>query len=98
VCAPGPLEALFAGAGLKDVSSTALEVPTVFVDFEDYWRPFLGGQGPTSAYLCSLPADRQAEVREGLRAALPAAADGSIRLRAQAWAARGKKPGAAREA
>jgi hypothetical protein len=40
----------------------------------------------------SLPEDRRVALREALRASLPIAADGSIPLRARAWAVRGSKP------
>jgi hypothetical protein len=40
----------------------------------------------------SLPEDRRAALRERLRAALPAEADGRIALIARAWAARGTVP------
>ncbi len=50
VCKPDRLETLFRAAGLKDVETFAIEVPTVFRDFDDYWSPFLGGQGPAPGY------------------------------------------------
>jgi SAM-dependent methyltransferase len=93
VCAPGPLEQLFAGAGLGEVVTRPIDIPVVFRDFDDYWLPFLGGQGPAPAYLMSLPAERRAAVREALRRMLPPGPDGSIRLNARAWAVRGRKPG-----
>jgi SAM-dependent methyltransferase len=76
-------------AALRDVRVGAVEVPTVFADFDDYWRPFLGGQGPAPAYVASLPEDRRTALRERLRAELPAAPDGTIALVARAWAVRG---------
>ena len=91
VCAPEPLRALFTGAGLGAVETRAIDVPTVFRDFEDYWTPFLGGQGPAPAYLASIPEERRNAIRERLRARLPNAADGSIRMSARAWAVRGTK-------
>jgi hypothetical protein len=66
-----------------------LEVPTRFRDFDDYWAPFLVGQGPAPGYVTSLDAARRAALREELRARLPVAADGSIPLAARAWAVRG---------
>ncbi len=90
-CAPAPLEALFRGAGLAEVETRAIDVPTRFRDFEDYWAPFLGGQGPAPAYAMSLPEDRRVALREALRASLPIAPDGSIPLAARAWAVRGLK-------
>ncbi|GAA2636472.1 class I SAM-dependent methyltransferase [Streptomyces spororaveus] len=91
LCAPGPLGELLAGAGLEDVEVEEIRVPTAFADFDDYWTPFLGGQGPAPAYLSQLPGEHRAELRERLRAALPRAADGSIPLHARAWAARARR-------
>ena len=88
-CNPADLEALFSGAGLEEVATRAIDVPTVFADFDDYWSPFEGGQGPAPGYCVSLPPDRRAALRERLRETLPAAADGSISLVARAWAVRG---------
>jgi hypothetical protein len=68
-------------------------VPTVFRDFEDYWRPFLSGEGPAPGFAMSLPEERRAELRERIRARLPIADDGSISLVARAWAVRGTKKG-----
>jgi SAM-dependent methyltransferase len=92
LCRPEPLAALFGGAALADVETRAIDVPTVFRDFDDYWAPFLGGQGPAPGYAMSLDEPRRAALRERLRAALPAGPDGSIRLAARAWAVRGTKP------
>jgi SAM-dependent methyltransferase len=89
VCRPDPLRELFVGAGLADVAVEGIVVPTVFADFDDYWSPFLGGQGPAPAYAMSLPEEDRAALREQLRARLPVEDDGSIRLTARAWAVRG---------
>ena len=71
LCRPEPLRALFEQAGLRAVQVEAIEVPTVFRDFDDYWTPFLGGQAPAPAYCMSLSEDRRAALRERLRASLP---------------------------
>jgi SAM-dependent methyltransferase len=89
---PESLEQLFSGAGLADVETSAIEVPTVFADFDDYWNPFLGGQGPAPTYCMSLDDDARSTLRERIRATLPTAADGSIPLTARAWAVRGTQP------
>lgn len=89
VCHPDALARLFTGAGLRAVEVSAIDVPTPFASFEDYWQPFLGGQGPAPAYAMSLDEAARSRLREHLRARLPAAADGAIRLTARAWAARG---------
>ncbi len=88
-CRPDPLRTLFASAGLRDVTTQAIDVPTVFENFDDYWSPFLGGQGPAPGYCMSLPqADRNA-LRDRLRETLPADHDGKIHLTARAWAVQG---------
>lgn len=54
VCKPEQLSSLFLSAGLEDVEVHAIEVPTYFRNFDEYWRPFLGGQGPAPSYAMSL--------------------------------------------
>lgn len=90
LCRPDRLEALWRDAGLADVAVQAIDVPTVFVGFDDYWAPFLGGQGPAPAYAMSLAEEHRQELRDRIRAALPVAGDGSISLLARAWAVRGR--------
>lgn len=85
------LAAAFTTAGLAEVVTRAIDVPTRFNDFDDLWRPFLGGQGPAPAYAMSLPAGSRDALRDRLRASLPVAADGSIALVARAWAVRGTR-------
>ncbi len=63
---------------------------TDFRDFDDYWSPFLGGQGPAPAYVQTLSPEGREALRERLRTTLPIAADGSIHLIARAWAVRGR--------
>jgi SAM-dependent methyltransferase len=91
LCRPERLQALFEQARLEDVAVRAIDVPTDFADFDDYWQPFLGGQGPAPSYAMSLRGEPRAALRERIRAALPTAEDGSIRLMARAWAVRGRR-------
>lgn len=86
---PNGLVGLWSGSGLRKVEVVPLEVLTVFQDFDDYWRPFLGGQGPAPRYNMSLSEDARTRLRELLRERLPVQNDSSIRLLARAWAARG---------
>ena len=89
VCRPEPLATLFKQAGLAKVDVRAIDAPTVFRDFDDFWTPFLGGQAPAPSYCMSLLEDRRAALRERIRSALPFQKDGSIHLIARAWAVRG---------
>jgi SAM-dependent methyltransferase len=91
ICNAIALETLFRGGKLRDIESRAIDVPTVFRDFDDYWTPFLGGQGPAPGYAMSLTEDRRVELRERIRQDLPVRADGSIHLIARAWATRGRR-------
>ena len=89
ICREPALREAWLAAGLTDVTTCSIEVPTVFAGFDDFWRPFLGGQGAAPAYLARLDERRQAAIRERLRSRLPVAADGTIALTAAAWAVRG---------
>lgn len=89
LCAEGPLRQLFDECGFASVRSTALDEETRFVDFDDYWTPFLGGQGPAPAYVAGLGLAQRRALVDELRRTLPIATDGSIRLRARAWAVSG---------
>lgn len=89
LCDPAALQRLFTDAGMRDVVVRAIEVPTVFRDFSDFWSPFLSGQGPAPGYAMSLSEDQRTQLRESLRRRLPADRDGTIRLIARAWAVRG---------
>lgn len=92
LCRPGPLHALFSTAGLVDVAVEPIDVPTVFTDFDDLWRPFLGGQGAAPKYCAALPEDVRTALRERLRTTVPTRPDGTIHLTARAWAVRGVVP------
>ncbi len=88
ICRPDPLLDLFASAGLTSTELRAVEIPTVFTDFDDFWGPFLVGQAPAPAYVASLDHDRRTRLRDLLHRTLPVEQDGSIRLTARAWALR----------
>lgn len=90
---PGRLEELFAGAGLTGQHARSIDVPTTFTDFDDYWQPFLGGQGPAPAYAMSLDARTRNRLRDSIRERLPIRGDGSIPLVARAWAVRASVAG-----
>jgi len=89
ICQPEPLTALFRSTGLLNVEVRAIDIPTRFADFDDYWQPFLGGQGPAAGYAMSLSEEHRSVLRDHIRSTLPIEADGSIPLTARAWAVRG---------
>jgi ubiquinone/menaquinone biosynthesis C-methylase UbiE len=87
-CRPDPLRALFSRAGLAEVAVEPIVVPTVFSGFDDYWTPFLGGQGPAPSYVARLDPGQRDALAGALRDRLPRSDDGTIRLTARAWMVR----------
>lgn len=86
---PDSMANLFGGAGLEAVQTCNLDAPTHFSDFDDYWSPFLRGQGPAGAYCVSLPEKDRESLRRHLEKVLPINGDGTLHLTARAWAVRG---------
>ena len=89
LCQDGQLESLLQEVGLKQVEATAIEVNTVFQDFDDYWQPFLGNVGPAPSYVMSLDKAQRKQLEDKLRQSLPIEHNGSISLNARAWAVKG---------
>jgi SAM-dependent methyltransferase len=88
ICHRDPLARLFGRVGLSDVEVTAIEIPTVFQDFDDYWKPFLGRTGPAPAYVASVTNELRGRIRDRLESRLATQGGGPISLRARAWAAK----------
>jgi len=84
------LTSLFAAAGLADITSTTLSIPTPFATFDDYWQPFLGGTGPAPSYLASRTPPQREALAARLKSHLPTAPDGSLQLNARAFAVRAR--------
>lgn len=92
LCRPEALLALWEGAGLDGVRCDPLDVHQHFTCFEDYWQPFLAGQGPAAQYVTSLDEEHRVAVAAAVRERLPVAPDASIDLTARAWAVAGRSP------
>ena len=86
----GALKKLFEKAGFVNIETTSFEITTHFRNFDDYWKPFLGGQGPAPGFVLSLDEDKKNKLRHTLKARLPTQPDGSISMVARAWAVRGR--------
>lgn len=86
ICSPGALTEQFENAKFSDIEVRAIDVSTEFKDFDDYWSPFLGGQGPAPGYVMSLSEEQRTKLRDRIYNSLPFALDGSIPLVARAWA------------
>ena len=95
LCQPEHLRQLFQNPThqLENVQVRLIDVATTFSNFDDYWSPFLGSQGPAPNYAMSLSEEKRVALREYIRLTLPIAADGSIHLIARAWAIRGVRKG-----
>ena len=90
LCRPEPLRRLFDAAGLAGVEQCDITVATPFVDFDDYWKPFLSGQGPAPGYCATLAPPDLERLRDRLREEL-SPAGGPIDLMARAWAVKGTR-------
>jgi SAM-dependent methyltransferase len=75
-------------AGLQNVQETALTIAMNFVDFDDFWAPFDGGEGMFAIYVAA--PDVEKKIKRALRLAyLDGSPDGPRTYFASAWAARG---------
>jgi SAM-dependent methyltransferase len=88
---PNSLHDLFENAGLAQVQVRPIDILADSKDFDDFWAPFLGGQGPAAGYVMSLSEERRARLRERIYNSLPFALDGTIPLIMRAWAVKGIK-------
>lgn len=89
MCRPDRLVALFRAAGLRSVEEGVVEVETEFTDFDDYWSPFLLGQGPAPSYVASLDGNSRERLEDRLRNTIVPGSTGTIRLMARAWTVTG---------
>lgn len=89
-CTPDGLCAMTARAGLASVECSAIEIPTGFKDFDDFWLPFTWGAGPVPGYCASLTPDAREQLRLRLYDTLPRGEGGTIPLKARAWAIRAR--------
>lgn len=87
LCRPQPLRKAFEDAGLSQVLVRNIDIITAFSNFDDYWTPFLGGQGSAPSYCVGLQEAQREALRAKLDARLPRDPDGEIALVGRAWAA-----------
>jgi SAM-dependent methyltransferase len=88
ICTPEGLRTAFAEARLHAIALRPLEITTRFENFDDYWSPFLLGQGSAPVYLAARDQRIRTAIRDRLQATLTPNADGSIALGARALAIR----------
>lgn len=90
LCRPEALAEAFSRATGDEAVVVPLDANAVFADFDDYWQPFLGGQGAAPAYVMALDETHRSALRERLRERLPVRRDGTIELATRAWAVRAR--------
>jgi SAM-dependent methyltransferase len=87
---PGEMADLWRRIGLGKVEETSLVVRTEFSDFEDYWRPFLSGDGPPGQFVTGLSDQARDRLEIHLRRAYESnRPDGPRSFVAVAWACKG---------
>jgi hypothetical protein len=91
LCNPSRLESLFRSVGAQRVRIGSVRVPTEFADFDDYWRPFLGGTGPAPSAVSAMSEQQREALTRELRERLPFEIDGSLHLSARAWTVAGER-------
>lgn len=90
LCGQGELAAVWREHRLAQVEEQPLTIRMSFSSFDDYWEPFLGGQGPAGAHVASLTAARRDALRNRIRQRLVGnGPDRPIQLEARAWAVKG---------
>lgn len=88
---PGELAAAWRAAGFLEVAEAYLTIRMEFADFDDFWRPYLTGQG--TAYVAGLdPTTRERLMEHVRRAYLDGDPDGPRAYACSAWAVRGVAP------
>jgi SAM-dependent methyltransferase len=93
LCRRGELTALWRAEGLERVEEQPLVSELSFASFDDYWRPFLGGQGPAGAHAASLSEPQRKALEARLRSRLLGTRqEGPFTLQARAWAVKGIVP------
>jgi SAM-dependent methyltransferase len=90
---PGALLKLFEDMGLGQIKRGSITIRMDYANFDDYWHPLLGGQGPIGAYLTALAPTLRDRIEAAMRNAyFCGAPDGPRSMTATAWAVRGIVP------
>jgi SAM-dependent methyltransferase len=93
MAAPGEMEEAWLAVGLREVEQTSLTIRVEFSSFEEFWSPFLRGEGPHGQYVTKLPNSARAALQEHARRAyLANRPDGPRSFVSVAWACRGIVP------
>ena len=91
ICKKPALVNLFTSNQLKDIECTEIMIETNFTNFDDYWNPFLGGQGPAGKLVQTLAESERDQLKSIIKSKLQVSTDEPILLQARAYAIKGKK-------
>ncbi len=86
------MEQVCRSLGLEDISSTRMEVPLIYQDFEDFWSSSTGIPNSVANVVNSLSESDQGVLKEGLRKSLASGPDGSVSYIAAINATQGRVP------
>lgn len=90
---PGELAAAWRNAGLLDVVEAQLSIRMEYANFQDYWSPYLGRDGPGAEYVGLLTRDERSRLEAAVRDAyLDGEPDGPRSYAALAWGVKGIAP------
>jgi SAM-dependent methyltransferase len=96
LCRLGELSQLWKQGGLENVREEPIDITLRFTSFDDYWNPFLLGQGPAGSFVRSLDRDKREALRGEVKRRLPISSeDEPFDLPARTWAVTGAVPGSA---
>ncbi|RYH10006.1 class I SAM-dependent methyltransferase [Tropicimonas sp. IMCC6043] len=86
------MEQVWRSLGLEDISSTRMEVPLIYEDFEDFWNSSIGIPNSVANAVKSLSESDQSVLKEGLRKTMATGSDGSVSYAAAINATQGRVP------
>ncbi len=89
---PEGMQAALKAAGFADIVVSKIEADRTFPTFEDYWQTQLLAFSPTGKTIAKLDDSQRKTLQDKMRAALPAARDGSITYSSRAAACKARKP------
>ncbi|MEI6204308.1 MAG: SAM-dependent methyltransferase, partial [Enhydrobacter sp.] len=91
----GEMAAMWRKAGLTEVVEDTITTRFEFANFDDYWTPFLSGDGPPGQMVMGLSADQRAKLEQQVRHVfLSGRADGPRSFIGAAWICKGVVPAA----
>ena len=86
------MEHVWGSFDLEEISSTRMEVPLIYADFEDFWSSSTGIPNSVANVVNSLSESDQSRLREGLRETLANGPDGTVSYTAAINATQGRVP------